>query len=185
MKKRALYCLSILLNICSIIYYTYYYNWSILDTIVISIVRFSYHINRVFGRRCIFFSNASIFIGFVYKFNFNNHINPSSIIPSLFSITIMVLDHYIGKYFPLTPMIMMENYFHDEENEDCSICLESKCNFITHCNHKYHSNCLSEWLVRQTFCPLCKEDLPNYSKGYDYGEGLFTISSKNIFLWVG
>jgi len=40
----------------------------------------------------------------------------------------------------------------------CVICLNNiTCNFcVTKCNHKFHTNCLQEWLLIKPQCPMCR-----------------------------
>ena len=46
--------------------------------------------------------------------------------------------------------------------EQCSICLEIIPNNpnITICNHKFHRNCLNQWLNHNNTCPMWR---PHYS----------------------
>ena len=54
---------------------------------------------------------------------------------------------------------------------ECSICLETNQNIQIRklkCNHKFHMNCIEEWLKMEKRCPLCnnytvpfKEELMN------------------------
>ena len=58
----------------------------------------------------------------------------------------------------------------ETEVETCSICLNRLDNNLTiyemkDCKHKFHSNCLIEWLCTSNNCPLCRYVLqPNYMK---------------------
>jgi len=48
-----------------------------------------------------------------------------------------------------------------EAEEECSICLSPLLNesqLTMECSHKYHKNCITTWLKRQTTCPLCHEN---------------------------
>ena len=47
------------------------------------------------------------------------------------------------------------------EGEDCPICMETLDTnvIVTHCAHKFHSNCLMEWNRQNTTCPLCRTEL--------------------------
>lgn len=47
--------------------------------------------------------------------------------------------------------------------EVCSICLEY-CNDCpkTHCNHIFHSNCLTPYMITNNKCPVCRRKL-NFS----------------------
>ena len=47
-----------------------------------------------------------------------------------------------------------------EENIECTICLESEGTLVpTTCGHKFHTNCLMEWLSTHDTCPVCRHDL--------------------------
>ena len=47
-----------------------------------------------------------------------------------------------------------------EEISDCTICLESEGTMIpTVCGHKFHTNCLMEWLRNHDSCPVCRHNL--------------------------
>ena len=50
-----------------------------------------------------------------------------------------------------------------KDNEDCPICLQKLgyvCNIVkTQCNHKYHINCLSQWVKKKMDCPMCRIQL--------------------------
>ncbi|XP_062520930.1 RING finger protein 122-like [Corticium candelabrum] len=45
-------------------------------------------------------------------------------------------------------------------NETCPVCLEEFQNKewlqVCHCRHAYHKQCISSWLERSTYCPICK-----------------------------
>jgi len=51
----------------------------------------------------------------------------------------------------------------EESSDPCSICLE---NFVPngltiklHCNHTFHSQCITEWLQNDLTCPNCRTPL--------------------------
>ena len=50
-----------------------------------------------------------------------------------------------------------------EESEKCSICLENykKDNIINElkCGHKYHKDCIDDWIIDNNNCPLCRLSL--------------------------
>ena len=50
-----------------------------------------------------------------------------------------------------------------EESEKCSICLENykKDNIINElkCGHKYHKDCIDDWINDNNNCPLCRLSL--------------------------
>ncbi len=52
----------------------------------------------------------------------------------------------------------------DDNAETCAICLNKLENgniiFDIPCKHKYHTQCLSEWLLNHSqLCPLCKSNV--------------------------
>ncbi|CAD8058600.1 unnamed protein product [Paramecium sonneborni] len=55
--------------------------------------------------------------------------------------------------------IRAEQQLHEEENQ-CVICqdiIENEDDTKTlGCNHKFHINCISDWLNRKSVCPICK-----------------------------
>lgn len=57
------------------------------------------------------------------------------------------------------------NMFSKNNNDCCCICLEKYYIFnlitTTRCNHKYHKNCISNWLNKYVYCPLCMTSLCN------------------------
>lgn len=53
----------------------------------------------------------------------------------------------------------------DPVNSDCSICLElidiEQRYTKLQCNHVYHRDCIQNWLIIRTNCPLCRIDISN------------------------
>ena len=47
--------------------------------------------------------------------------------------------------------------------ELCSICIESymprEKTIILPCNHKFHSNCIKDWLETELTCPMCRKSI--------------------------
>uniref|UniRef100_A0A0X3NRW8 ERAD-associated E3 ubiquitin-protein ligase HRD1B n=2 Tax=Schistocephalus solidus TaxID=70667 RepID=A0A0X3NRW8_SCHSO len=46
--------------------------------------------------------------------------------------------------------------------DDCPICFSAMSATdakLTRCGHIYHTDCLSQWMRRQSFCPVCNSDL--------------------------
>ena len=41
--------------------------------------------------------------------------------------------------------------------EDCSVCMESKTDIITQCNHSYCKSCIYQWSDIKGTCPMCRE----------------------------
>lgn len=46
----------------------------------------------------------------------------------------------------------------DEEQQECSIYLE------TPCGHSFHRDCLLKWMEQKFLCPLCRTEIPPYDK---------------------
>lgn len=47
---------------------------------------------------------------------------------------------------------------HINDNE-CPICLNiitSKEKYITNCNHMFHKECITEWILNTYTCPICR-----------------------------
>lgn len=60
-------------------------------------------------------------------------------------------------------MLTTINCNEEMTKESCSICLddyvmEDKITVLP-CGHKYHYNCISNWLKRNAVCPLCKREI--------------------------
>ncbi len=50
----------------------------------------------------------------------------------------------------------------DNNNDECCICLDisnSESWSMLPCGHKFHSSCVSSWLLQQQKCPLCRHDV--------------------------
>jgi len=50
----------------------------------------------------------------------------------------------------------------DDESKQCSICIENfqddqEVRFLW-CLHRFHKNCVDQWLDKHTSCPICKKD---------------------------
>ncbi|KAM3136654.1 hypothetical protein pb186bvf_011290 [Paramecium bursaria] len=50
-----------------------------------------------------------------------------------------------------------------EEHTKCSICMadyeENEKLILLECTHRYHKQCIEEWMKRSYFCPVCKFDI--------------------------
>ena len=51
----------------------------------------------------------------------------------------------------------------------CVICLDiiNGSHVTTPCNHKMHNKCLTQWLLTEDTCPLCRHDIGIKSSNYD------------------
>ena len=51
-----------------------------------------------------------------------------------------------------------------EIHKECPICIEEftenieKRLVLTDCNHCYHENCLREWIIQHSNCPVCRHE---------------------------
>jgi len=59
----------------------------------------------------------------------------------------------------------------DEESKSCPICLEqfedgNEVRFLW-CIHRFHKNCVDQWLDKHTTCPICKKDYSECEKNFD------------------
>lgn len=56
----------------------------------------------------------------------------------------------------------------DKEVNECSICLcdldEKENYYKTPCEHCFHISCMTKWLAKSNFCPLCKSKVPANTK---------------------
>jgi hypothetical protein len=58
--------------------------------------------------------------------------------------------------------LIRRRYFNNQNNEECSICLEpinSNNMIITYCNHTFHDSCIKQMLYYNNKCPLCRRIL--------------------------
>jgi len=58
----------------------------------------------------------------------------------------------------------------DEESRNCPICLDQfeegqEVRFLW-CLHRFHRNCVDQWLEKHTNCPICKKDFSEAEQGY-------------------
>lgn len=63
----------------------------------------------------------------------------------------------------------------------CGICLDTldstQCQITTKCQHSFHNNCLTHWLLTNHTCPLCRAEIynnPNDSSDFEDDEDLET-----------
>ena len=50
----------------------------------------------------------------------------------------------------------------NKKDDNCSICFEKLSDDIlgiTKCNHIYHHKCISEWIINNKSCPLCRKTI--------------------------
>ena len=57
-------------------------------------------------------------------------------------------------------LLMNENEEYMESIEECSICLDKylpkQKTIILDCGHKYHTQCITQWLLKDLSCPDCR-----------------------------
>jgi hypothetical protein len=66
--------------------------------------------------------------------------------------------------------------------DNCSICLEEiteNPEFLP-CAHRYHTNCINQWIVRNPTCPMCKISIYTTSPGQLESQSSEVI--RNLFL---
>tara|TARA_B100000886_G_scaffold338830_1_gene302594 strand:+ start:3934 stop:4932 length:999 start_codon:yes stop_codon:yes gene_type:complete len=54
---------------------------------------------------------------------------------------------------------LSDNYVNVDEVEDCCICMNSKCDVITHCKHQFCADCLIKTYKRNEDCPKCRSHI--------------------------
>lgn len=73
----------------------------------------------------------------------------------------------------------------------CGICIDEFCanqsTFTTKCNHRYHNQCLTQWLLTKNTCPLCRCELyekdesdMNFEEGFGIESQYFIRLSNSI-----
>jgi hypothetical protein len=65
-------------------------------------------------------------------------------------------DHVITHFNVFKTYILSDNVINIENIDDCCICMNSKCNVITECNHQFCNNCLEKSFKRNQTCPTCR-----------------------------
>ena len=55
----------------------------------------------------------------------------------------------------------------EEENKKCAICLSEfedgdELRFLE-CCHRFHTECIDNWMKSKTTCPICKKDFKNFN----------------------
>ena len=59
--------------------------------------------------------------------------------------------------------ISYEELLNNDEDNDCTICLEEFNNdeeiIKLKCNHLFHSKCIDDWIKKNQSCPLCRLNL--------------------------
>lgn len=59
-----------------------------------------------------------------------------------------------------------------DRTSQCMICLETfiegtQIRRITHCQHKFHKNCIDVWFTRNVHCPNCRHDVREIDDEYE------------------
>ena len=70
-----------------------------------------------------------------------------------------------------------------KQTDSCSICL---CHLntgivTTKCDHRFHKDCLVEWIVRNRTCPLCRTTLFDFPNGWN----IFRIGTDTHIITFG
>ena len=65
---------------------------------------------------------------------------------------------------------------------ECVICLDpiNGPHVTTPCNHKMHNKCLTQWLLTEDTCPLCRHDIGIKSSSYDEEHDPEFIQLENV-----
>ena len=68
--------------------------------------------------------------------------------------------------------------------DDCTICFENLTDDSTFliCSHRFHRKCISEWLIEQSTCPICRTSLSNESTLIENPTILSNISNESILI---
>eukprot|EP01083_Nonionella_stella_P182413 656383_1 len=71
------------------------------------------------------------------------------------------------KYHTINSEDIDDEDIDEEQYKQCSICLENinwkkeyKSIMVTPCNHYFHDNCLTQWMVQRLTCPTCRANIP-------------------------
>lgn len=80
----------------------------------------------------------------------------------------------------------------DMDEEECSICYDSKCNFKLPCKHKYCFNCINSiYLSKNNKCPFCRslireQDIYNFETDHviyhPYQKNYYVINNKKCLI---
>ena len=72
------------------------------------------------------------------------------------------------------------------EEDECAICLSNdnkklyNCFVILRCQHRFHRDCLNQWLEKRPSCPICRASL----KSHQRKRSISPVGTFNIFfLW--
>ncbi|KEH24869.1 putative transcription factor C2H2 family [Medicago truncatula] len=75
---------------------------------------------------------------------------------------------------------------------DCAICLENftigdKCRLLPICEHNFHAQCVDQWLLRNSICPICRSMVGSHSGdkvviGNNGRESIESGSSRNVVI---
>lgn len=73
-------------------------------------------------------------------------------------------------------------------NCNCSVCLEEldiENTKATACGHKFHKDCIKEWLMQSLTCPMCRTELELTPYLEDYGSDQMDLTEDKIILIIG
>lgn len=73
----------------------------------------------------------------------------------------------------------------DDQNEICVVCMNTLDNddskySMKQCNHKFHKNCIDQWLIQDSRCPICRTVHRYPIPIKYYGNYLFPIDGKKL-----
>ncbi|CAN5951319.1 unnamed protein product, partial [Sphagnum jensenii] len=49
--------------------------------------------------------------------------------------------------------------YQNNEDVQCSICLNTQSDCVTSCDHHFHTKCIITWLCQSSTCPYCRTRL--------------------------
>lgn len=82
---------------------------------------------------------------------------------------IMALPHEVYDPSKIAQQDDMIDLTIDNDTTTCSICLDDyvpgDAMIVLACHHKYHVNCITSWLKRDSTCPLCKQRVGRGEEG--------------------
>jgi hypothetical protein len=47
----------------------------------------------------------------------------------------------------------------ENEDDECTICMENKCEVSLSCSHAFCENCIQQWNLSSATCPICRRDV--------------------------
>lgn len=79
-----------------------------------------------------------------------------------------------------------EAYHEQQEKEECVICLdevETEWRELE-CHHRYHKQCIEEWIAVRAKCPMCMKSIKDNKVEYINIEEIHHIAVKRFMLFI-